>query len=69
MQKTVELLQVQLFDRVVDVPAAMQRQVAEERIQERIVEETDVLVPFSMEEILELGSVFHRNGYRVTRRI
>ena len=54
MQKAVEVPQVQFRDRVVDVPVVMQRQVPQERILERIVEETDVLVPCVKEEIIEV---------------
>ena len=51
--------QVQFHDRVVDVPVAMQRQVPyppmpRERIQELIVEKSDVPVPRVMEKITEV---------------
>ena len=56
VQKTVEVPQVQFYDRVVNVPVAMQRQVLcpsmpRERIQEFIVEKSGVPVPRTMEEI------------------
>ena len=49
-----EMPQVQFLGRVLDVPVVMQRQAPQERIQERIVEETDVPVPHVMEEIIEV---------------
>ena len=50
-----DLPQVQLLDRVVDVPVVRQRQVPQERILERIVENTDVPVPKVEEEIIEVA--------------
>ena len=57
VQNTEEMPRVQFLDRVVGVPVLMQRQTAyssapQERILERIVEETDVIVPHVKEEII-----------------
>ena len=53
-QKTVEVPQVQFHDQVVAVLVVMVRQVPQERIQERIVEETDVAVPHVMGKITDV---------------
>ena len=53
-QKTVEVPQVQFRDEVVDVPVVTQRQVLQERILERIVENTNVPVSSVKEEIIDV---------------
>ena len=53
VQKTVQVPQVQFLDRVLDAPVAMQRHASHERIQERTVEEDDVLIPHVMKKTIE----------------
>ena len=53
VQKTVEVPRVQFLARVLDAPVAMQRHASHERIQERTVEEDNVLVPHVMQKTIE----------------
>ena len=57
VEETVEVPRVQHSDRIIDLLVVMQVPVTQERILERIVEETDVPVPHVMEETIEVETL------------
>ena len=55
VQKTLNVQRLQCLDRVVGVPVMLQRRVPRERIHERIVEKTDILMTRVKDEIIEVA--------------